>query len=181
MTYNRVSLKQKNGAPRAKSSLITLIPYDDIVTWPARTEDDILVTGNVTLATNALAIGMYATVNTISRVDTQEGDPDAEGFLQTISFDHPGNSLEFETFVQKWLGKPFIVISDECGDDNGRRLHGWKCNPVFFTAEGQDNNEAVKTKLNFTTRLRTRFKSAYYKGTMPALAPDATGSSNGGV
>src|SRR5690606_39506863 len=85
MTYTRVSLKQKKGAPRPKSSLIVLVPYDDIATWPTRGEDDIQTTGDLALANGALAIGMYATATTISRVDTQEGDPDAEGFLQTIA------------------------------------------------------------------------------------------------
>ena len=179
MAYTRVSLKQKKGAPRPKSSLIVLVPYDDIATWPTRGEDDIQTTGDLALANGALAIGMYATATTISRVDTQEGDPDAEGFLQTIAFDHPGNSLEFEHFVQKWIGKPFIVISTECGDQNGQRMHGWKCNPVYFTVEAQDNNEAVKTTLNWSTRLRSGYKSAFYDGAMPTLAPDPAGEGSG--
>ena len=185
MSYTRVSLKQKKGAPRPKSSLLVLVPFDEIETWPARGEDDIQATGDLTLAVGAVAIGMYATANTISRVDTQEGDPDAEGFLQTIAFDHPGNSLEFEHFVQKWIGKPFVVISSECGDQNGQRLHGWKCNPVYFTVEPQDNNEAVKTTLTWSTRLRSQYKSAFYDGAIPALAPDPAGagsaSAGGGV
>src|SRR5690606_2401058 len=81
MTYTRVSLKQKKDAPRPKSTLIVLVPYDDIDTWPTRGEDDIKTVGDLVLTTGALAIGMYATATTISRVDTQEGDPDAEGFL----------------------------------------------------------------------------------------------------
>lgn len=177
MAYQRVSLTQRKGAPRPKSSLIVLVPYDDIDTWPSRGADDIEATGELTLKTGAKAIGMYATSSTIARADTQEGDPDAEGFLQTITFDHPGNSKEFEHFVQKWIGKPFIVISDECGDGGGKRLHGWKCNPVHFTTEEQDNNEAVKTTLNWTTRLRSGFKAAYYSGEMPELAPNVAGES----
>ena len=183
MAYNRVSLKQKTGAPRPKNSLIVLVPYDDIATWPSRGEDDIKTDGDLELKPDALAIGMYATASTISRVDTQEGDPDAEGFMQTLAFDHPGNSLEFEQFVQKWIGKPFVAITTECGDENGQRLHGWKCNPVYFTVEAQDNNEAVKTTLTWSTRLRSKYKSAFYDGAIPELAPDPAGqgSDTGGI
>lgn len=177
MSYQKVSLTQKKGSPRPKSSLIVAIPYDDIETWPSRGPDDIEATGSFTLRTGAVAIGIYATVSTIARADTQDGDPDAEGFTQTINFDHPGNSKEFEHFVQKFIGKPFILISDECGDGAGKRVHGWKCNPVFFTTEEQDNNEAVKTTLNWATRLRSGYKAAYYSGDIPDLAPDVADDS----
>lgn len=180
--YKRVSIPKKSGTPRPKSSLITLIPFNDILTWPERTEDNLDVTGNITLKADAKAINLYATASTISRNDSTEGDPDAEGFIQNLVFDHPGNSKEFETFVQKFLGEPFIVITDECGDNSGRRLHGWKCNPIYFTPEEQDNNEAVKTTLTWATRLRSKLKSGYYLGEMPAVADVATeGSSDGGL
>lgn len=181
MAKTRVSLKKTSGAPKAKSSRIILIPYGEVVTWPSRSENDVLVTGDLELAEGAKAIGMYATASTISRADTQEGDPDAEGFMQTLTFDHPGNALETEEFIQKYIGEPFIAISDECGDGYGTRVHGWKCNPVYFSLEEQDNNEGVKKTLTWSTRLRTRFKSGIYKGVIPAFAAEAAEGPEGGL
>ncbi len=179
--YQRVSLKRKSGAPKPVSSQIILIPYDDIATFPARGEEDVLVTGDITLKPLANAIGIYATSSTISRPDNVEGEEDEEGFLQTLSFSHPGNSLEVEEFKQKWLGKPFIAITDECGDGKGKMVHGWKCNPLFFTLEHQRNQEANKTTFNFTQRVRSIFVAGFYQGANPALAPEATESASGGV
>lgn len=180
----RVSLKQRRGTPQPKLSRITLLPYDDIETWPSRGPEDVLTTGDFVLKATAQAIAMYATNSTISRVDTQEGDPDAEGFLQTISYEHPGNAVETEEFIQKYLGKPFVVISEECGDNLGNRIHGWKCNPVFFTVEEQDNNEAVKKTLNWSQRVRSKYKSGIYQGAALDYAPyaeDGSGSAGGGI
>ncbi len=181
MAYQKVSLKKKSGAPGPVNSRIILIPYDDIETFPTRGEEDVLVSGNITLKAAALAISMYATSSSISRPDNQEGEEDEEGYIQTLSFSHPGNYLEIEEFKQKWLGKPFIAITDECGDGKGTLVHGWKCNPIFFTLENQRNAEANKSTFNFAQRRRGIFVAGFYQGTIPALAPEATGSSNGGV
>lgn len=180
----RVSLKKHRGAPTPKSSRIILIPYDEIEAWPTRGNNEVLTTGSFTLTASALAIAMYATSSTIARADTQEGDPDAEGFLQTLTYEHPGNALETETFIQQNLGKPFIAISEECGDGQGTRVHGWKCNPVYFSLEEQDNNEAVKKTLTWSTRVRSHYKSGIYQGDLPSLAPyaeDGSGSEGGGI
>lgn len=180
----RVSLKQRSGSPKPKSSRIILIPYDDIETWPERAAGAVLTTGNFALKASATAIGMYATGSTISRADTQEGDPDAEGFIHTLTYEHPGNALETEEFIQRNIGKPFIAISEECGDGYGTRIHGWKCNPIHFTVEEQDNNEAVKKTLSWATRVRSSRKSGIYQGTIPAIADyvnDDEGSSAGGI
>ncbi|WP_433895189.1 hypothetical protein [Sphingobacterium mizutaii] len=181
MAYQKVSLKKKSGAPKPVSSQIILIPYDDIATFPPRGEEDVLVTGDITLKALATAIGIYATSSTISRPDNMEGEEDEEGFVQTLSFSHPGNYQEIEEFKQKYLGKPFIAITDECGDGKGKMVHGWNCNPLYFTVEHQRNQEANKTTFNFTQRVRSIFVAGFYQGANPALAPEATGSGTGGL
>lgn len=181
MTYQRVSLKQKSGAPTPVNTRIILIPYDDIATFPSRGEDDVRVTGNITLKDNAKAIAIYASSKSISRPDNQEGEEDEEGFIQTLTFTHPGNYLEIEEFKQKWLGKPFIAITSECGDGKGTLAHGWSCNPVYFTLENQRNSEANKSTFNFAQRTRSRFVAAFYEGTIPPIADEDEGSSSDGI
>lgn len=181
MTYNRVSLRQKSGSPVPVNTRIVLIPYDDIATFPTRTEDQVRITGNIALKAGLTAIAIYASSKSISRPDTQEGEEDEEGFIQTLSFSHPGNYLEIEEFKQKWLGKPFIAITSECGDGKGTLVHGWSCNPIYFALENQRNSEANKSTFNFAQRVRSRFVAGFYEGDIPELAADSTGSSSGGI
>lgn len=181
MAYQRVSLKQKSGSPVPVNTQIVLVPYDDIAAFPVRGEDDVRITGDITLKAGAAAIGIYASSKSISRPDTQEGEEDEEGFIQTLSFTHPGNYLEIEEFKQKWLGKPFIAITSECGDGKGTLVHGWSCNPVYFTLENQRNSEANKSTFNFTQRIRSRFVAGFYEGDIPTIAGESTGSGSGGI
>ncbi|SEG62747.1 hypothetical protein [Sphingobacterium lactis] len=181
MPYQRVSLKKKSGAPKPVNSQIILIPYDDIATFPTRGIEDVLVTGDITMKAAATAIGLYATSSSISRPDNLEGETDEEGFIQTLTFTHPGNYLEIEEFKQKWIGQPFIAITDECGDGKGKMVHGWQCNPLYFGLENQRNNEANKSTFNFAQKIRGQFVAGFYQGANPALAPDTTGSASGGI
>lgn len=181
MAYQKVSLKKKSGAPTPVNAMIRLYPYDEIESMPERGEDDVLISGDITMKDGALGVGIYATASTISRPDNQEGEEDEEGFIQTLSFTHPGNYLEIEEFKQKFLGKPFIAITDECGDGKGTMVHGWNCNPLYFTLENQRNNEANKSTFNFAQRLRGRFVAGFYQGAVPDIAPEVSGSAGGGL
>lgn len=184
MAYQRVSLKQKSGAPSPVNTLITLLPYEDIPSFPPRGDGDVRVTGNITLDAAKKAIGIYASSKSISRPDNQEGEEDEEGFIQTLTFTHPGNYLEIEEFKQKWLGKPFIAITSECGDGKGTLVHGWSCSPLYFTLENQRNAEGNKSTFNFAQRIRSKFVAGFYEGELPAIADEATdpvGSAGAGL
>jgi len=181
MAYQRVSLKQKSGSPTPVNTRIILIPYDDIDKFPDRGAEDVRVVADLVLKASAKAIAIYASSKSISRPDNQEGEEDEEGFIQTLTFTHPGNYLEIEEFKQKWLGKPFIAITSDCGDGKGTLLHGWNCNPVYFSLENQRNDEGNKSTFNFAQRTRSRFVAAFYEGALPELASDPESTTSGGL
>lgn len=186
MSYVKVSIpkaKGNPGAPEPKDPNIILINTRDIETFPKRENGGVKIAEDIKLKDDAKAISLYATPSTINRFDTSEGDPDAKGFIQNLTFDHPGDSLEFNEFVQENLGEDFVIITKECATEKGVRLHGTPCNPMQFNAEGQDDNEAKKTTLTWASVQRSKFKAAHYYGEMPALAdegePDEGSGSDG--
>lgn len=186
MAYVKVSIpksKGNPGAPEPKDPNIILINTRDIEAFPKRESGGVLITDDIELKSGEKAISLYATPSTINRFDSSEGEPDAKGFIQNLTFDHPGDELEFNEFVQNSIGEDFIIITKECANEKGVRLHGTPCNPMQFNVEGQDNNEGKKSTLTFATVQRSGFKSAHYRGALPELADPAsdTGSSDGGL
>lgn len=181
--YVNASVPKKRGpvgAPRPKNPTLLLFNTRDVVADPARDDKGVLVTGDLELKPDAVGIAIYATPSTISRGKTIEGEEDAEGIVDTLTFAHPGNSLEVDEFIQNNLGEGFIILSRECGDGLGNRLHGTICNPMKFTLEGQDDNEAVRNTFTFTQPLPSNLLPAHYRGAIPAVAPDPEeGSASG--
>lgn len=187
MVYTKVSIPKRTGgspgAPSAKKPTIIAINVRDIETWPARDPNGVLLVGNIALKASAKAIGIYATHSTIKRNDGSEGDADAEGFNHNVVFDHPGNSLARDVFAQNNVSEDLILITQgETSIDT--RVHGTPTNPMKMVVEEQDDNEANKATFTFKSALRTKYKSAHYRGTLPALADDApeeTGSTGSGI
>lgn len=180
----KVSVLKTNanaGAPSPKSPNILLVSTADVLTFPTRDAKGVLLTTDLALKPDAKAIAFYATPSTISRTDSAEGDPDAKGFIQTVAFDHPGDSLEANEFIQNAVNEDFLIITTECSDTSGTRLHGTLCNPMQFTIEEQDNNEGKKKTMTFTQSMRSQYKSAHYPGALPATYDGHAGSANGGV
>ncbi len=187
MAYVNVSLpKKKSGgspaAPKPKNPTIIIVDVDDIDTFPDRDDKNVLIVGNITLKAGKTALGIYAIPPSISRTDPSDGEPAQQnvGFIETVAFDHPDSYLEFDEFVQAYIGRDVIIISQECQDNKGTRVHGHPCNPLNLTYAPQDNNEGVKSTLTFATTLRSRFKTAHYRGTIPALAAAAPEGSDAG-
>lgn len=185
MSYIKVSIpkaKGNPGAPEPKDPNIILINTRDIETFPSRDSGGVRISDDITLKTGEKAIALYATPSTINRWDASEGDPDAKGFIQNLVFDHPGDELEFNEFVQENIGEDFVIITKECANEKGVRLHGTPCNPMQFNSEGQDNNEGKKTTLTWASVQRSKFKMAHYYGEIPELEdPAEEGSSGDGL
>lgn len=191
--YTKVSLPKKSGAasPVPKDSNVIFINVKDlkktagkITGYPARDAGGVKLSGNIELEAEAKAIGIYCTPSTIKRMDTSEGSEDAMGFSQAVEVEHPGDELEFNEFVQANINEDFIIITAECSDATGTRVHGTPCNPMKLTFESQDDNEAKKGMLKYKSSMRSKFKMAHYAGTLPALADpkaEEVGSSGAGV
>lgn len=185
---NNVSLPKKDGAaaaPVPKDANVRFILVKDlakdattgeITGYPARDKNGkgVKITGNFQFAADKKATGVYCTPSTISRNDTSEGEDDAVSFIHNFVGHHPGDSLAFNEWVQENINEDFIIVTNECSDSTGTRVHGTPCNPMKMTFEGQDNNEAKKGILTFAQKMRSKLKSAHYYGALPALYPDAT-------
>lgn len=181
---NKVSLPKKDGAaaaPVPKFSNVLFIRVRDlakdasgkITGFPTKDANGVKMTGAFTMTATEKAVGVYCTPSTISRNDTSEGDDDAVAFIQNFEGHHPGDSLPFNEWVQNNINEDFIIITSECSESDGTRVHGTPCNPMKLTFEGQDNNEAKKGMLKFSQKMRSKFKSAHYTGVLPAIAADA--------
>ncbi|MFD2962783.1 MULTISPECIES: hypothetical protein [Olivibacter] len=181
----RVSIYKKGvnpGTARPKNPNLIILFANDIETIPERDANGVLISGDIVLKAGAQAVELYLTPSTISRAPTTEGDPDESGYIDAVSGSHPGNELEYDELEQQLMGEDLILITRECGDAKGTRLHGTKCNPMKLQVEGQDNNEAVKSMLTFTQVQRSRFKAAHYRGAIPTIAPaPVDGSGVGGL
>lgn len=187
MSYVAVSLPKKSGnpgAPLAKDPNVIIVLAKDLDVFPPRDSKGVLIAGDITVKTPGKAISFYVTPSSINRWDTTEGDQDEAGFIQNFTATRPGDDLEFSELVTELLGEPCIIISKACAELNGVRVQGSPCNPMVLQFENQDNNEANKSTLTFTSSQRSRFKTAHYRGAIPEVAADTdydSGSGSGGI
>ncbi|MDR1544126.1 MAG: hypothetical protein LBS50_06930 [Prevotellaceae bacterium] len=172
--------KLSTAAPSPKQPTVIVINIEDIAKtdnvitgFPTTDEGGILSTSNIVLTAGKKGYGVYATPSTINRPDSSDGDEDARGFTSTVEFDHPGDDLAFDEFIQKFINSNVVIITLGCGG-SGTRLHGTPCYPMTLTFEGTDSNEATRGHLTFTQSVRSPNKSMHYVGTIPALYDNAT-------
>lgn len=184
MSYTKVSLPKIRtgaGAPAPKKPNVKVYRADDVLTFPGR--NGVEATGTFTLKEGAKGIAIYLTPRSISRQDSTDGDPQDEtaGWLAGVAGNRPGDDKYTGGFLQEDLNEGHILITEECGDSAGKRLHGTPCNPLYFSVEGQDNNEAKMSVLTWAQGFRTRNKTLHWTGEDPPVedAPDLTGSGDG--
>lgn len=182
MTYVKVSLPKFRtgaGAPTPKKPNVKVYRAADVLAFPGR--NGVEATGAFTLKEGAKGLAIYLTPRSISRQDSTDGDPQDEmaGWLQGVAGQRPGDDKHTGAFLQEDLNEGHILITDECGDGAGKRIHGTPCNPLYFSAEGQDNNEGKMTTLTWTQGIRSRDKSLHWTGEDPPVA-DAPGLGSDG-
>lgn len=172
--YNKVSIPRPSGAPGSPMAFdptIIVIAAEDIASEPARSLGDTVLDGDITLATGAKAIGIYATQSTVEHTEEYSGDPDARGCKQGLSFAHPGNSAEIKGFVEKHLNTPVVILAKTCDGNTGKyQVFGSKCNPLYLNVETAINNEATRRTLKFAQERAGQFLPGDYSGTIPTLA-----------
>jgi hypothetical protein len=196
MTYNKVSIRKAAGGgagtPTAKDPNVLFLRVRDLATdvngnvtgFPTRDSQNVKSASGFTLKDGEKAQAIYVTPSTVNRFDNSEGDPDKAGWIQNFTAEHPGDELPFAEWLQNNLNEDFIIISKECGDGAGVRVHGTPCNPMKLQSEGQDNNEGKMSTLTFASVQRGKYKMMHYVHALPAVAEDYTegsGSSGGGL
>ncbi|WP_439473820.1 hypothetical protein [Algoriphagus formosus] len=186
MTYVKVSLpkiKTGAGAPVPKEPNVIVMRAADVASMPTRI--GVEAQGNITLKEGKTALAIYLTPRSIARMDSTDGDPQDEmaGWIATVSGNRPGDDKHTAAWLQEDLNEGHILITKECGDAEGTRLHGTPCNPLYFAVEGQDNNEGKMSTLTWTQGQRTRNKTMHYTGEIPTLAdaPSEGSSGSGGI
>ncbi len=193
MTYTKVSIRKSigggAGTPAAKDPNVIIIRVRDLATdangnvtgFPTRDSQGVKSASGFTMADAEKAQAIYMTPTTINRFDNAEGDPDKAGWTHNFSGEHPGDELGFAEWLQNNINEDFIIVSKECGDDLGTRVHGTPCNPMKLQVEAQDNSEGKMSTLTFAQSQRGKYKSMHFRHTLPDLAADwAEGSSSSG-
>lgn len=190
MSYTKVSIPKFEagaGAPIPKESNLLIFLASDVQTMPSK--NGVVSTSDLVLKEGATGIGLYVNPISIARNDNQEGDGNAEtaGWRANVASSRPGDDEHFAAWKEQHLNEGLIIITRECGQSKGTRLHGTPCNPMYMSGvEEQDNNEGKMTPLTFVQGQRSKFKSIHYRHAIPALAADASiedgsGSAGGGV
>ena len=178
MTYVKVSIPKNSegaGAATIKKPTVILIDVADVASEPARTLGSPNISGDITLAQSAKAVGIYATPSSIEITRESSGDVDARATIKGIAYDHPGDSDAIEGHLEAYLNKGVIALVTECdGSANGRvRLVGSVCNPLDLEPEYTNTNEATRNRFVWKQAQGDKFGVATYAGALPALAADA--------
>lgn len=177
------------GAPTGKEPNVLFVKVSQIAKVDGKytgfpTRDGVKSASALTLKDGEEAVGVYITPTTINRFDTSEGDVDKKGWLHNFTGEHPGDETPFADWLQENLNEDFVIITQECADSTGTRLHGTPCTPMQLQSEGQDNNEGKMSTLTFVSTQRTKVKSMHYVHALPAIAADyveGSGSAGGGL
>ncbi len=158
------------GAGLHPQDALILIDVDDIVTFPARDEDGVNITGNIALAQDATAITIYGTPGTFVATSNSSGDADAVGFQPSIQFNHPGNTAAIHAFKTNWVGRKIVAIMKFCNGTE-KWLFGSPCNPLQLQVNYEGNNESNRNQFTLQ-QISVGEDFAFYGGTDVALDTD---------
>jgi hypothetical protein len=193
MPYARVTVKKASeNAGRAKGKAAYLIVFDwrDVATC-TRDDKGVKITA-FTFKADKKPIGIYATQTTQNVYHQAAGSDDARAFIHHADFEHPGDSLELNEFIENNSNVPLGVIQVPCSGTDCR-IAGLQCNPLFITQDnGQANNEATKHAIQLVQSFGGAVLGHIEKSLVPAtdnadvntelgLGADESGSGSGGV
>ena len=166
------------GRPVGKKDMVIFFNWDDvdIDLMPARDANGVKITGDLVFKAGKTAIEIYVTPSTVNFSNTGEGEVDGKGWKQKFECERPGDDLVFDEFLENNINSNLGIIVRFC-DGRTPRLLGTPCVPLQLMAEGQNNNEANKTKLTLESTLPGPL-IAHYFGADPPLDTDS-GSGSG--
>lgn len=182
MTYVKVSVPKpglNKGTGGDKKDTITLFDFDDVATMPARDDNGIVIEDDIVMNDNAYMITLYATKESIKVSQTTEGDEDAEGFMHTLEFSHPGSEDDIEEFLQNWVSRNIGAIVENCSTGR-KRLLGTPCAPLRMKPDSVDDKDNNKTTITLAMKQKAPYRIAKYEGTLTyadvtaTVAADAT-------
>lgn len=152
------------GAPTPKKGLVNVIYIDDILTYPFRDSGNVRMLGNLILKAAAVVHTLYLTPSSQKASFEIEGDEDNEGFMKKFEAQHPGNSIEYNEFLQNGLGKGFVVVYGAgCGDSQGY-IYGSPCNPMKIKGSFEDSKDGTKHIVIFEQSQKDRYVPGFYDG-----------------
>lgn len=172
MTYVKVSVPkpgQNKGTGGDKKDLITLFDFDDVATMPARDDNGIVIEDDIVMNADAYMIQVYATKESIKIGTETEGDEDAEGFMQSLEFSHPGSEDEIEEFLQNWVSRNIGAIVESCSTGK-KKLLGTPCAPLRMKPSSVDDKDMNKTTIVLAMKQKSPYRIANYQGTTTLAA-----------
>ncbi|MEI7723463.1 MAG: hypothetical protein WCK09_00305 [Bacteroidota bacterium] len=147
-----------------KKATVTIFDWDDVASMPARNASGIVITGNITLNAGAYMSKLYATQSTIKAGADSEGDPDAKGIMQSVEFEHPGDSQAIREFRANWMNKNIGIIIERCSSVQ-KNQYGTPCSPLQMVFKAEDDKDKNKTTFTFKS-INKGPDVADYQGTM---------------
>lgn len=172
-----VNLKKPNkaspGAGVSQRSILYIFDWDEVNDCPNRDAGGARISGNIAFNPNKYMAEIYFTANSLKYDNNSEGDPDTQGFIQQLMFNHPGNEVEKLEFENNFLNRNIgIIIQPSCDDSTIRFLYGEKCAPLQMVVKNV--GEAGFTRSEYTFKSTNRGSTAAkYEGTLTLESPKA--------
>lgn len=154
MAYTNVNVAKPGtnaGLGGGLKDFIIFFDMDDVSSMPARDAKGILITGNIAFETGAHMSTIYATPGSIVNESKSEGDPDAEGIIQSVKFNHPGSAKEIREFRANMLSRNIGIIHRKCSDPTNMDLYGTKCNPLRLAFTWTQDKDKNTTEFTFAS------------------------------
>lgn len=159
------------GAATPKDPNVAIIKNKDVLVWPVRDNNGVMMVGDFVMKPGKKAIYVYMTgVNQAPTYET-DGEVDMEGILQKFIATHPGDTLEAHEFFQNNLGEDLTVVYGSCSDD-GKRVYGTKCSPLRLKNAFKSDKDGNQHSFSFEQIQMTRFVPGFYNGNIPFYEPN---------
>jgi hypothetical protein len=153
-----------------KKDKIILFDFEDVLNFPSRDSKGVVITDNITFKPGAHMITIYGTVDKIKSGSSSEGEIDAEGFIHTLEFEHPGNSVEIREFKTNWVGCNIGAVVQYCNAAK-KDLFGTPCAPLRMQTKWEDTKDKNSTVITLKQAAKCEYEVGDYQGTLTYDSP----------